>query len=132
MRLKNLKLTQNALIWLIPTTFLLLSGCSSVKELQVFSKAVERAPLSLQDPDPVRLDSVQWIVVTRDNFETVFADLEKKGFDPVIIGLTSDGYETLSINTAQTRKYIILQKEVTKQYREYYEGKNGTEKVTDQ
>jgi hypothetical protein len=132
MRLKNLKLTQNALIWLIPTTFLLLSGCSSVKELQVFSKAVERAPLSLQDPDPVRLDSVQWIVVTRDNFEAVFADLEKKGFDPVIIGLTSDGYETLSINTAQTRKYIILQKEVTKQYREYYEGKNGTEKVTNQ
>ena len=117
---------------LIPTTFLLLSGCSSVKELQVFSKAVERAPLSLQDPDPVRLDSVQWIVVTRDNFEAVFADLEKKGFDPVIIGLTSDGYETLSINTAQTRKYIILQKEVTKQYREYYEGKNGTEKVTNQ
>ena len=132
MRLKNLKLTQNALIWLIPTTFLLLSGCSSVKELQVFSKAVERVPLSLQDPDPVRLDSVQWIVVTRDNFEAVFADLEKKGFDPVIIGLTSDGYETLSINTAQTRKYIILQKEVTKQYREYYEGKNGTEKVTNQ
>jgi len=89
-------------------------------------------PLKLEDPTPIKMLKVEWVIVTRENFEEVFADLEKKGIDPVIIGLTDEGYQTLSVNTAQTRKYIILQKEVTKKYREYYEAKDGAKEITTQ
>jgi hypothetical protein len=86
-------------------------------------------PLNLEDPAPIKMLKIDWVVVTRENFDKVFADLEKKGIDPVIIGLTDEGYQTLSVNTAQTRKYIILQKEVTKKYREYYEAKDGAKET---
>ena len=50
--------------------------------------------------------------------------------DAVIIGLTDDGYETMAINFAQIRKFIVLQREVIKKYKEYYEGSQNGSKET--
>jgi hypothetical protein len=38
-----------------------------------------------------------------------------------LFGLTDDDYETLAVNFAQIRAYMIKQKLTLDQYREYYE-----------
>ena len=51
----------------------------------------------------------------------MFAKLKEKNIDPVLFGLTDDDYETLAVNFAQIRAYMIKQKLTLDQYRDYYE-----------
>lgn len=106
---------------IILTSFLLLSGCSSIKKLDIFTTEVERQPLNLESPEPVKLDKIDWIVVSSENAEEMFARLKKEGYDPVVFGLSDEEYEDLAMNFAQIRAYIIKQNEILKKYREYYE-----------
>jgi hypothetical protein len=122
------KLIQSVLILPILTLFLIISGCSQVKQLEIFKQEVKRAPLNLEGPPPLKMENIDWIIVTEDNYKKVFEDLKKKKKDVVIFGLTDDGYEVLSMNNAQVRNYIILQGYVLKKYKEYYE--NGTEETS--
>ena len=110
----------NVLPLLILTTFLL-SSCSSVKQLEVFKTEVPRAKLDLPDPEAPKIDDLNWIIITSENADEVFAKLEEKNIDPVLFGLTDDDYETLAVNFAQIRAYMIKQKLTLDQYREYYE-----------
>ena len=110
----------NVLPLLILTTFLL-SSCSSVKQLEVFKTEVPRAKLDLPDPEAPKIDDLNWIIITSENADEVFAKLEEKNIDPVLFGLTDDDYETLAVNFAQIRAYMIKQKLTLQQYREYYE-----------
>ncbi len=110
---------------LILTTFLI-SGCSTVQKLDVFSTEVERAPLDLPNPDTPKLESINWIIITSENAEEVFAKMKEQGKDPVLFGLSDDDYELLSKNFAQIRAYMIQQGLTLDQYREYYEGNSTT------
>ena len=114
----------------ILTLFLItvVSGCSKVKELEIFKKDIIRVPLNLDGPPPLKMEELDWIIVTEENYKEVFEDLRNKKKDVVIFGLTDDGYEVLSMNNAQVRNYIILQGYVLKKYKEYYE--NGTEETS--
>jgi len=105
---------------LILTTFLV-SSCSSVKEIEIFKKEVPRAKLDLPDPETPRIDDLNWIIITSENADEVFAKLKEQNIDPVLFGLTDDAYETLAVNFAQIRAYMIKQKLTLDQYREYYE-----------
>lgn len=102
----------------------LLSSCSSVKPLEVFKTEVPRAPLNLPDPQTPRIDDLNWIIITSENAEEVFAKLKEQNVDPVLFGLTDDDYETLAVNFAQIRAYMIQQKITLDQYREYYESES--------
>jgi hypothetical protein len=95
-----------------------------VKELSIFKTEVKRQPLNLAEPPPLKMNQVEFHVVTRDNSGKVFDDLKKKKVDEAIIGLTDDGYEILAINFAKIRNYIVMQKEIIKKYKNYYEGEN--------
>ena len=110
----------NVLPLLILTTFLI-SSCSSVKQLEVFKTEVPRTKLDLPDPETPIVNELNWIIITSDNAEEVFAKLKEKNIDPVLFGLTDDDYETLAVNFAQIRAYMIKQKITLQQYREYYE-----------
>ncbi len=120
MQLSQVKSILNVLPLLILTTFLL-SSCSSVKQLEVFKTEVPRAKLDLPDPEAPKIDDLNWIIITSENADEVFAKLEEKNIDPVLFGLTDDDYETLAVNFAQIRAYMIKQKLTLDQYREYYE-----------
>ena len=87
----------------------------------MFKTEVPRAPLNLPDPETPRIDDLNWIIITSENADEVFAKLEEKNIDPVLFGLTDDDYETLSVNFAQIRAYMIKQKLTLDQYRKYYE-----------
>ena len=110
---------------LILTTFL--TSCSTIQPLEVFKTEVERRPLNLPLPAPAELEQVRWIIINRENAEEVFADLEKKNIDPVIIGLTDEDYENFRKNYAQIRAYMIRQNSIIDAYKDYYEGEQDQE-----
>jgi hypothetical protein len=120
MQLRNLKLIPNALVLLIPITFLI-SGCSSVQKLDVFTTEVERAPLALPNPETPKLEDIKWIIITSENAEEVFTKMKNEGKDPVLFGISDDDYELLAKNFAQIRAFMIQQGSTLEQYREYYE-----------
>ena len=127
MLLRSLKSIQSVLLLLILTTFL--TSCSTIQPLEVFKTEVERRPLNLPLPAPAELEQVRWIIINRENAEEVFADLEKKNIDPVIIGLTDEDYENFRKNYAQIRAYMIKQNSIIDAYKEYYEGEQDDQKV---
>jgi len=121
---------QNAKIWLtVLLSSFVLSGCASfdffgspkVKPIEVKTVQQEKVHLNVQEPAPLEPRKVQWFIITPENAEEVFADLEKKKYDLVLFGLTDDGYENLSLNMAEIRAYILKQRSIVKAYKDYYE-----------
>ena len=59
-------------------SILFLTNCSSVKKLEISSVAVERVPLVLPEVDRIKLESIDWYIVNKDNLDSVLAELDKK------------------------------------------------------
>ena len=87
----------------------LLSGCSSVKQLDIFKTEVERAPLNLSEPEAAKMEKIQWVIITSENAEEVFSKLNEKGIDPVLFGLTDSDYQLIAKNFAQIRNHMKMQ-----------------------
>lgn len=85
------------------------------------SKPIERTPLNLESPPPLRLKPLEWIVITPENWEEVFRQMQSKEHNLVLFGLTSDGYQALAVTMAEIRNHINTQKIIIGRYREYYE-----------
>jgi hypothetical protein len=92
-----------------------------VKPVEIQTKAVERTRLNIPHPAPLSANPVEWILITPENAEEVFAKLKEKNIDLVLFGLTDDGYESLSITMAELRNYIATQRQIIIKYKEYYE-----------
>jgi hypothetical protein len=74
-------------------------------------------------PDPLRLQPIDWVVITPDNAEEVFQRLQNKEIDLVLFGLTDEGYKQLAITISELRNMINLQRNIIIKYKEYYETK---------
>lgn len=118
----------------------MLTGCASfwpfgsssdVKTVETVKVAVEKPRLNLPNAKPLTMKPVKWVVVTRENAEKVFAELEAKGEPVALFALTSEGYEALALNIADIKGYMQTQKTILIQYREYYEPEKKTEEVKD-
>ena len=116
---RNLRSIRSVLIFSILLMFL--TSCSSIKPLEVFNLEVKREPLNLDQPEIADFEDLDWYIITSDNAEEMFAKLKEKSLDPVLFGLTDDGYEALSKNFAQIRHYIQKQKLQLDTYKNYYE-----------
>ena len=81
-------------------------------------------PLVLPEVDKIQLDDVKFYVVTVDNIEAVLAELREKNYDPVIFGVTDDGYEMMSVNMAKILQLVRQQKAIIIAYGEYYDKQN--------
>ncbi len=127
MQRRSLRSILSVLVLLIPITFLTTS-CSTVKKLDIFKTEVERQPLNLELPDPLKVEDLKWYIINSENASEVLEKVKQSGHDPVLFGLTDEGYETLSINFAQIRAYIIKQREIINQYKEYYESEDDKNK----
>ena len=105
------------------TIALSLSGCSSfLPEVTKYStEPVERPLLVLPESEIVNMKEVDYIVVTEENIQEVWAELEASGKSIVLFALTSDGYENLALNNADIIRYLSEQKAVIIAYKEYYE-----------
>ena len=105
-----------------------LLGWKAIEGIEIKKKAVDRTPLNLADPQPLKPTVPQWRVITPENQAQVFAELKSKNIDQVLFALTDDGYEELSVDIAQIRALIAQQRDIIVKYREYYEPKKTEEK----
>ena len=112
-------------IFLVIILAIAVSGCTSVRQLDIFKTEVERAPLDLPNPETPKLEDIKWVIITSENADEVFAKLKEQGKDPVLFGLSDEDYELLAKNVAQIRAYMIKQGMTLDQYREYYESKES-------
>ena len=101
-----------------------LTSCSSIKPLEVLNLEVKREPLNLHQPEVADFENLQWYIINSENAQEVFAKLKKENVDPVLFGLTDEGYEALSKNFAQIRHYIQKQNLIIESYKNYYEPSN--------
>jgi hypothetical protein len=99
--------------------FLVLSGCSL---LHIQTEPVEKPKLEIKLPDPLALGNINFLVVTRENAESKFVELEKKGMKPVMFSISGTDYKILAVNMQQIQNYIEQLQEIIKQYQLYYEG----------
>lgn len=95
------------------------SALNKVQRLEVFSTPVERAPIPMQPaPTPVKLKSVEWYVVTDDNYDEFKDKLVTRQGVSVWYAITVKDYENLSVNLEELRRYIIEQQMLLQYYEE--------------
>ena len=75
---------------------LTLSGCSSIKKLDIFTMEVEREPLALEKPEIRQLEKLKWIIITSENADEVFKKMKDEGIDPVVFGLSDKDFQLLA------------------------------------
>ena len=106
-----------------------LSGCVTLwpwgkkdpEPVTITTKPAEKTPLNLATPEPLRLKPVKWIVVTPQNAEQVFRQLETQGLDPVLFAISDDGYMSLAESMAEIRNFMNTQRRIIIEYKKYYE-----------
>jgi len=103
---------------------LLLNGCAglAVKEISSYKIEKKRAKLDLAVPQPLELQDVEWIIITKDNAEEVFEKVKSSNGDYALFAVTDKGYEKLSLNLADIRNKLAEQRQIILSYKEYYEG----------
>lgn len=111
-------------IILISIAFSLLFGCSNTKQIEVKTECLEKIPLEIQYPNKLDLKSVQWVIITKDNYKEIFDNIENSKQDVAIFGLTDIGYENLALNYAEVFKFVMVQKKIISSYKEYYENES--------
>ena len=100
-----------------------LSGCSSMlpKTVDYSAKPVERPLLVLPESEITNMKEVDYLVVTEENINDVWRELEAAGKPVVLFSLTHEGYEALALNNAEVIRYLSEQKAILIAYKEYYE-----------
>ena len=105
-----------------------LTSCgSSVKEIQVSTVEVSKTPLNIQNLDPLQLQGVEWIIITKDNAMEIFEEVKSKGGEYSLFALTDTGYEKLTLNFTDIRNRLAQQRQILLSYKEYYEPEEGEE-----
>ena len=102
---------------------LVLSGCSSLKntKLEVITKPVEKPKLDVQLPDPVRMQPLEWVLITDKNYNEVIEKIKDPTGLVFLVALDEQNYKNLAINNANVLRYLREQKAVIAAYRNYYE-----------
>ena len=105
-----------------------LTSCgSSVKEIQVTTVEVSKTPLGIPNLDPLQLQGVEWIIITKDNAMEIFEEIKSKGGEYSLFALTDTGYEKLALNFTDIRNRLAEQRQLLLSYQEYYEPEEGEE-----
>jgi len=104
-----------------------LGGCASMPEIVKYtSEPVERPLLVLPESKIAEMRDVDYIVVTEENVEELWRELEASGKPIVIFALTHEGYEALAMNNADIIRFLSEQRAVIIAYKEYYEKADKT------
>ena len=111
---------KNILLLSVLAVFLTSCG-SSVQEIQVTTVEVSKTPLNLANPDPLKLQDVEWIIITKDNANEIFERIKSAGGEYALFAVEDTGYEKLQINFTDIRNKLAEQRQLLLAYREYYE-----------
>jgi|TARA_A100001015_G_scaffold218117_1_gene245146 hypothetical protein len=100
-----------------------LQGCTTaIKTIEVLNRPEPKTPLNLDMPETLSLAPIEWIIITPENAEEVWAKLaeDPKG-EVVLFALNESGYEELAKNYASIRTALAEHRNVIIAYRDYYE-----------
>lgn len=107
------------------TLCLLISACATPKLDPIPKVEVKTVPINKPVPivpsvDAVKTRDIQWYIVTEKNYAEIFDEIKKSGNQPVIFGLSSDGYENLSLNNSDIRALIQQYQKIIAIYEKSY------------
>ena len=94
---------------------LLLSSCSTwdkLTRIEVQTIEVERNIPIQNRPSRLELDNIKWFVVTDQNFEEFKEKYIKQNGEFLFFALSVRDYETLALNMADIKRYVIQQKQI--------------------
>lgn len=74
-------------------------------------------------PAAIELRIFKWIVITPDNQEEIWKQLMNSNTENVLFGIIPDDYENMSLNLKDIEGFYLKQREIIKQYQNYYEPK---------
>ena len=100
---------------------ILIAGCSSVKPLEIKVTPLKQVPLTLPQVDKLVLEPIEWWIINEENAASVWKELEKKGYDSVIFGVTDKGYEAMTVNNAKILELAKQQKTIIGAYKAYHD-----------
>lgn len=100
-----------------------LTACSvfGKKDPEVEVVVDNPVPLNVERQEPLVLDTPNLYIITRDNAEEVFDEMEKAGFDPVIIGFDDESFNAFAIDLERIQGFILKERDTTDAYRLFYE-----------
>ena len=116
-----MKAQSSLLIALLMIPLLGITGCATTKTVKVLSEPVNSVALNPPNIRDLELQGIKWFIVTPENIDEVFKELEDQNKDVVLFGITDDGYKGLALNLAQIRELLLQQKAIIEAYKEYYE-----------
>ena len=99
---------------LLPLLFLS-SACSlwsQVRKVEIKTVEVERQIPIQNRPRPMSMNNIYFYVVTEQNFEEFKQRFIKENGDFLLYALSVRDYETLAINMAEIKRYILQQKQI--------------------
>ena len=114
-----LKVLKNSLALLLLPLILLSSGCTTwnpLKRIEIKTVEVDRVIPTQNRPRPVKMNDIHFYVVTEQNFEEFKKRFVKENGDLVGYVLSVRDYETLALNMAELKRYLIQQKEIIVYY----------------
>jgi len=107
---------KNLLVLPLTAVLLLSSGCSyfknPLKTIEIKTVEVERVIPTQNRPRPMSMNDIHFYVVTEQNFEEFKERFVKENGDFLFYALSVRDYETLALNMAEIKRYILQQKEI--------------------
>lgn len=79
-----------------------------------------RPQLEIPQADQLRMRNIEWHVITPDNVDQVFEDIEENGRSVVFFALSDEGYENLSLNISDLRSFVQQQQRIILAYENFY------------
>tara|TARA_Y100001951_G_C11167485_1_gene198310 strand:- start:237 stop:566 length:330 start_codon:yes stop_codon:yes gene_type:complete len=92
-----------------------LSSCSTwdkLTRIEVQTIEVERNIPIQNRPSRLELDDIKWFVVTDQNFEEFKEKYIKQNGEFLFFALSVRDYETLALNIADIKRYVVQQKQI--------------------
>ena len=118
---------------LILSALLLSSGCSyfkfknPLKTIEIKTVEVERVIPTQNRPKPMTMNDIYFYVVTEQNFEDFKQRFVEENGDFLFYALSVRDYETLALNMAEIKRYILQQKEIIIYYEKAVKPKEKVE-----
>ena len=108
-------------LFILPLVLLLGACSSSGPKVLLTPELQDRAKFVTPEISPAQQLNVEWVIINRKNFEQKIEELEKKNGPVSLFALTPQGYQNLSINIAELRRYIQQQNANITALKKYYE-----------
>jgi len=97
---------------------LLLTSCTTTNKPTITVRNTNPVIILHPKVDQLKLRTINWNIITLDNYIEVFEKLQKQGSPAILYGITVKDYEELSLNINDIRSLVQQQQVVIDSLRE--------------